>query len=144
MIRILAVGKLKDRRLADLADDYRRRIRPLAPAEVVELKDQTPEKEARQMLDRVGAKGGNTVVVAMDEHGDAMDSTAFAKLLGRHGSLTFLVGGADGLTDAVRARADRVLRLSRMTFTHEWARVLLLEQIYRGLSILRGMPYHRG
>ncbi len=58
--------------------------------------------------------------------------------------LVFLVGGADGLTDPVRRRADRVLRLSRMTFTHEWARVLLLEQIYRGLSILRGMPYHRG
>ena len=143
MIRILAVGKLKDRRLADLAGDYQRRIRPLATAEVIELKDQNPEKEARQMLDKLGSRDGSQHVVALDERGKSMASTELATLLGKHGSLTFIIGGADGLTDPVRQRADTVLRLSRMTFTHEMARVLLLEQVYRGLSILRGMPYHR-
>jgi 23S rRNA (pseudouridine1915-N3)-methyltransferase len=144
MIRVIAVGKLKDRRLADLAADYQRRMRPLAPLAVVELKDQTPEKEARQFLDSLGSRDGREVVIALDERGESLDSRELADILGRHGSLAFLPGGADGLTAEVRARADRVVRLSRLTFTHEMARMILLEQIYRGLSILRGMPYHRG
>jgi 23S rRNA (pseudouridine1915-N3)-methyltransferase len=144
VIRVLAVGKLKDRRLAELAADYARRIRPLAGLEIVELKDQGPPKEARQLLDRLGAGGGHELVVALDERGEARNSEGLAEVLGTHGSVTFIVGGADGLTDEVRTRADLVLRLSRLTLTHEWARALLLEQIYRGLSILRGMPYHRG
>jgi len=143
MIRIVAVGRLKDRRLADLADDYQRRIRPLAPLTVTELKDQTPDREARQFLEVLGAPGGHTLVVALDERGESVDSRGLAELIGGHGSLTFLVGGADGLAESVRARADRRLQLSRLTLTHEWARVLLLEQVYRGLSILRGLPYHR-
>ena len=144
MIRVLAVGKLKDRRLAELAADYERRIRPLARLEIVELRDQGPEKEARQFLDRLGPAGGHEQVIALDERGEARNSAGLAQVLGQHGSLSFLIGGADGLTGQVRGRADLVLRLSQLTLTHEWARALLLEQIYRGLSILRGMPYHRG
>lgn len=144
MIRIIAVGRMRDRRLADLAADYQRRIQPLAPLTLVELKDQIPTREARQFMTRLGPSGGNENVIALDERGEAIDSPGLARLLGSHGSLAFLVGGVDGLTDDVRRRADRVLRLSRLTLTHEWARVLLLEQIYRGLGILRGLPYHRG
>ncbi len=144
MIRIIAVGRLRDRRLADLAADYQRRIAPLAPLTVVELKDQTPAREARQFLERLGAPGGHELVVALDERGDAIDSRGLSALLGAHGSLAFLIGGADGLAPSVRERADRTVRLTRLTLTHEWARALLLEQVYRGLTILRGMPYHRG
>jgi 23S rRNA (pseudouridine1915-N3)-methyltransferase len=144
MIRIVTVGRLRDRRLADLATDYQRRIQPLASLKQVELKDQTPAREARQFLAQLGPPAGHELVIALDERGEAIDSLGFADLLGRHGSLAFLIGGADGLDDSVRDRADQVLRLSRLTLTHEWARALLLEQIYRGLSILRGLPYHRG
>jgi 23S rRNA (pseudouridine1915-N3)-methyltransferase len=140
MIRILAVGKFKDHRLADLAADYLRRLGPLAACEVVELKDQGPAKEGAEMVRRLGTAA---FVVAMDEKGDDIASADLAALLGTHGSLAFLIGGADGLAPAARARADRVLRLSSLTLTHEWARVLLLEQVYRGVTILRGMPYHR-
>ena len=144
MIRILAVGKMKDRRLGDLAADYARRIRPMARLEIVELRDQTPPKEARQLLDRLGPPDGHELVIALDERGEPRNSEQLAAVLGGHGSVTFLIGGADGLAEEVRQRADLVLRLSRLTLTHEWARALLLEQVYRGLSILRGMPYHRG
>jgi 23S rRNA (pseudouridine1915-N3)-methyltransferase len=144
MIRIVSVGRLRDRRLADLAADYQRRIQPLASLKQVELKDQTPAREARQFLAQLGPPAGHELVICLDERGEAIDSLGFADLLGRHGSLAFLIGGADGLDDSVRERADQVLRLSRLTLTHEWARVLLLEQVYRGLSILRGLPYHRG
>jgi 23S rRNA (pseudouridine1915-N3)-methyltransferase len=142
VIRILAVGKLKDPRLAGLVEDYARRIGPHARLRGEELRDQGPEREARQILARLGPRGG-TPVVALDERGTALTSRGLADLLGRHGSLTFVLGGPDGLTDAVRDRADRVVKLSDLTLTHEWARALLYEQIYRGLSILRGLPYHR-
>lgn len=143
MIRILAIGKMKDKRLSSLADDFLKRMRPMAPAEVIELKDSQPEKEGREMVAKLGSPGGNQLVVAMDEHGQDLTSTNLAKLLGAHGNICFLIGGADGLGQAARDRADRTVRLSSLTMTHEMARVLLLEQIYRGLSILRGKPYHR-
>jgi len=143
MIRILAIGKVKDKRLASLADDFLKRMRPMAPAEVVELKDSQPAKEGRDMVAKLGSTGGTQLVVAMDEHGEDLTSTDLANLLGRQGNICFLVGGADGLGTAAKDRANRTMRLSSLTLTHEMARVLLLEQIYRGLSILRGKPYHR-
>lgn len=143
MLRIIAVGRMKDSRLAALVDEYLKRLRPLAPTEVIEIKDMDPEREGREMAARLGSARGRELVVAMDEHGDDLTSEAFAEVLGAHGSIAFLVGGADGLGPAARERADRTVRLSSMTLTHEMARMLLAEQIYRGLSILRGRPYHR-
>ena len=143
MIRIIATGKIKDRRLGGLIEDYQKRIRPLAPLEILEIKDSNPEKEAREMLSRVGSAGGQELVVAMDERGDDLTSDSFSKVLGAHGGISFLIGGPDGLRPAALQRATRTIRLSSMTLTHEMARTLLLEQIYRGLSILRGKPYHR-
>ncbi|MCP4572551.1 MAG: 23S rRNA (pseudouridine(1915)-N(3))-methyltransferase RlmH [bacterium] len=143
MIRIVAVGKMKDRNLAALLADYLKRIRALAPAEVVELKDQDPQREGKAMVAKLGSARGNSLVVALDERGENVTSRDLSRLLGDHGGISFLVGGADGLGPAARERADRTLRLSSMTLTHEMARVLLAEQIYRGLSILRGKPYHR-
>ena len=143
MIRIVAVGKMKDKRLAALVDDYLKRARPLARVEVVEIRDSDPEREAREMVDRLGSAAGNQLVVALDERGDPLTSVGISELLGAHGDIGFLIGGADGLGPAARERAGRTLRLSRLTLTHEMARLLLAEQVYRGLTILRGMPYHR-
>lgn len=143
MIRIVAVGKMKDKRLAALAEDFLQRVRPMAPAEVVELRDSVPEKEGREMAAKLGSAAGSQLVVALDEHGEDLTSTDLATLLGEHGNICFLLGGADGLGTAARERAERTVRLSSFTLTHEMARVLLLEQVYRGLTILRGKPYHR-
>lgn len=144
MIRIIAVGKVRDKRLAGLMDDYLKRIRVMAPVEVVEVRDSTSEREDRDLAGKLGSAGGRQMVVAMDELGEDLTSLGISELLGAHGGISFVIGGADGLGPEVRARAGRVVRLSSMTFTHEMARVLLAEQIYRGLSILRGKPYHRG
>ncbi len=143
MIRVIAVGKMKDRRLADLAADYQRRIGNLGKLALQELRDAGKDKEARAMKDNLGSARGHQLVLAMDEHGEALDSQGFAKLLGNHGNICFLIGGPDGLGAEALDRADRSICLSKMTFTHEMARVLLLEQVYRGLSILSGRPYHR-
>lgn len=134
---------MKDRRLAGLTDEFLQRIRPHARVEMVELKDADPEREGRDMVAKAGPAAGHGVVVALDEHGESMTSRQLSRLLGSHGSLVFLVGGADGLGEAARQRADRTIRLSSMTLTHEMARLLLVEQIYRGFSILKGLPYHR-
>ncbi len=143
MLRIFSVGKMKDRRLAELLDDYLRRCRPMTPVEVVEIKDSSREKEDRELAARIAGTSGTGLLVAMDEKGEDLDSEGFAELLGKHGSISFVIGGTDGLGPEIRRRAGRFLRLSSMTFTHEMARVLLAEQIYRGLGILRGRPYHR-
>lgn len=143
MIRIIAVGKVKDKRLGGLAEDFLKRLRPMAPAEIVEIRDSQPDREGRDMVVKLGSAGGNQLVIALDEHGEDLTSTDLAQLLGRHGNICFLVGGADGLGTDARQRAQRTIRLSSLTLTHEMARVLLLEQVYRGLSILRGKPYHR-
>ncbi len=143
MIRLLAVGKLKDKRLADLVAEYGRRIQALAPFAMEEVKDSSPPKEARALLARLGSRAGTERVIALDERGDRISSRGLAELLGRHGSVTFLIGGPDGLDDSVRQRADRILRLSALTLTHEMARLLLAEQIYRALSIRNNRPYHR-
>jgi len=143
LLRIIVIGRCKDRRLAALADDYLARIRPLAPIEVLELKDADPRREAADMVRRLGARDAARPVLALDEKGEDLTTAALAKILGAHGGLSFLVGGADGLGDEARTRADRTIRLSSLTLTHEMARVLLLEQVYRGLTILRGLPYHR-
>ena len=144
MIRVVAVGKLKNRHLAALAAEYLKRCGGMAACQVVEVKDADPPREGRAMVRSLGSAGGNELVVAMDETGDRIDSRQLADLLGAHGRITFLVGGADGLGDAARQRAHRSLRLSALTLPHELARVLLLEQIYRGLCINRNRPYHRG
>ena len=143
MLRIVAVGRLKDARWAGLADDYLRRIRPWAPVEVVEVRDSDPAREGRDLLAAARRRGGTAPLIALDERGEQLTTRELAALLAQHRSLTFVVGGPDGLSDAVRDAANRQLSLSRLTLPHEMARVLLLEQIYRGLSLHRGGRYHR-
>jgi 23S rRNA (pseudouridine1915-N3)-methyltransferase len=143
MIRIVAVGKLKNKSLAALAEDYLKRCGGMVPCEVVTIKDTGPAREGHEMLRKLGSPAGNELVIALDERGEKVTSHQLADLLGRYGKIAFLIGGADGLGPAARQRAARTVRLSALTLTHEMAQVLLLEQIYRGLCILRNRPYHR-
>jgi len=155
MIRIVAVGKLKNKSLAALAEDYLKRCGGMVPCEVVTIKDTGPAREGHEMLRKLGSPAGNELVIALDERGEKVTSHQLADLLGRYGKIAFLIGGADGLGPAARqraartvrlsalTRAARTVRLSALTLTHEMAQVLLLEQIYRGLCILRNRPYHR-
>lgn len=143
MIRIIAVGRMKDRNLGQLAETYLQRARGMARLELKEIKDSRPDREDREITSLLGSDQGNQVVVALDERGEDLDSMDLARLLGAHGSVTFVIGGPDGLGPGTRERSDRFLRLSSLTLTHEMARVLLLEQVYRGLTILAGKPYHR-
>ena len=138
-IRILAVGKVRKGWLNEGVALYLRRLPGL---EVVELRDAGMEREAAAIT---AALLPQERLVVLTEEGQTFRSTAFATTLEGSGSerLAFVIGGADGLDPALKARASWRLSLSPMTFPHELARLLLLEQLYRALSIQQGGPYHR-
>ena len=135
---MLAVGKLRDRQLAALCDDYLARARRHLSVDVVEVDDD-------KALARKWPTAGETI--ALEIGGDSWTTERFAAYLGDqmvHGGrgVTFVIGGADGLPAALVARAQRRLSLSAMTLPHRLARLVLVEQIYRALTIIRGEPYH--
>jgi 23S rRNA (pseudouridine1915-N3)-methyltransferase len=137
-LTVLAVGKLRDRKLAALCDDYLDRARRHVAVEVVEVDDD-------KALARRWPTAGE--MIALEVGGESWSTERFAAYLGDkmlHGGrgVSFAIGGADGLPAALVARAHRRLSLSAMTLPHRLARLVLLEQIYRALTIIRGEPYH--
>jgi 23S rRNA (pseudouridine1915-N3)-methyltransferase len=146
------IGKTRDRQCAALVVEYLKRLQRFAPCEVSELKESAAAEEnrmiaaeAEKLLDAVER---DDFVVLLDERGREFSSVEFAGLIGAHRQngikrLAFIIGGFAGVGDKVRQRADLQVALSRMTLTHEMARVLLAEQTYRAFSLLAGMPYHK-
>jgi len=155
-IALLWIGKTRDKRLASLAEEYLERARRMARVEVVELRDRggassdrgesvVLEREAAAIL---GALETGDFVVLCDERGTQLRSEEFARIISHHQEratrrIAFVIGGYLGVAPNVRERADAVLALSRMTFTHEMARSILCEQIYRALTIVNGIPYQK-
>lgn len=150
-IRILCVGKLANPHLRALAEDYRDRLRRLADVEIVEFKDATdrdPSVRLAREAERIRAETGPlSECLLLDETGEAMDSRELSRFLERLETsstrrLTLVVGSSHGVDAGLKADIPRKLQLSRFTLTHEWARVLLLEQLYRAHCIKRNIPYH--
>lgn len=138
-IRIIAVGKVRKGWVQEGVALYRKRLPGLV---ITELKDSSMAKEAEAIT---AALHTDERLVVLTEEGRSVDSIAFAEQLRGSGSdrLAFVIGGADGLDPGLKARASWRLSLSPMTFPHELARLLLLEQLYRATSILQGGPYHK-
>jgi 23S rRNA (pseudouridine1915-N3)-methyltransferase len=149
-VTILAVGRERGGPARELFEDYRRRS--LWPIELVEIVAPARLPPARRRAEEaarlLGALPEGALAVALDEHGRQLDSSAFARRLGRWrddgaGQLAFLIGGPDGLAPDVLERAREVVALGPMTWPHRLVRVLLAEQLYRAQSILAGHPYLR-
>ncbi len=149
--RLIVVGRTERGFVADGLEHYLDRLRHWNPTEVVVLNksDRATGQEQRvaEERDLLKAIPSGARLVVLDETGRTLDSRAFAKKLGDwrdQGTreLCFVIGGAYGLTDAVRAKADLVLSLSAMTFPHQLVRVLFAEQLYRAFSILNRTGYH--
>ena len=144
-----------DAELAEAAERYLNRIKHFFPVEVIEV---APERgrQARSDVAIMRAQSARLMAaipdrgytVVLDERGQTIDSLKFARWLERltidspHG-VNFVVGGDVGLDDAIRKRADKLLSLSPMTLPHQFARVILLEQIYRACTIMRNIAYHK-
>ncbi len=147
---LLAVGRLKAGPMRDLFEDFRRRLS--FPLTVKEIEEKRPlpaaELKRREGEHLIAALPAAAKIVALDERGKALTSTEFAARLAGwvesgDNEIAFVIGGAEGLHDDIRRRADLVLALGAMTWPHLLVRVLLAEQLFRAQSIQRGHPYHR-
>jgi len=150
LIRILVIGKTKAPYLEEGIEDYLRRIQRYVRAEILTLKRPSHgahqrREESRRLLERIHP---GDYCVALDASGEPLSSEEFAalleqKLMRESRCVTFVVGGELGLEPFLLQEMDRILSLSRMTFTHDMTRLILLEQIYRALTIIRGEKYHK-
>ncbi len=151
-LRIIAVGKDRSGLYAPAVAEYAKRLGRYVRFEVVEVPEArrhagTPrarDEEGEALLAKINPRER---VVALDERGAEETSSAFARRverwLAQGRDVALVVGGSDGLAPPVLARADETLALSRMTLAHRLARLVLVEQLYRAMTILRGEPYHK-
>ena len=156
-ITIVTAGKLKEKYLSQGIAEFLKRLTPFAQMKIIEIheekmKDNPSEAEKQKTLTLEGARllrqvPAGSYLIVLDVYGKELSSEELAarmEQLGIQGrsSITFLIGGAFGLSGEVRAAADELLSFSRMTFTHQMVRLLLVEQIYRAFKINRGEKYH--
>jgi 23S rRNA (pseudouridine1915-N3)-methyltransferase len=141
-INLIAVGKIKDRLLAEKIADFATRLAFDIRLTTHEIKDSDKDTEGKKIVDLV--KDQLTHVIALSEEGKEFSSEEFSQYLQKAGrNIHFCIGGPNGLSDQIKKHATALISLSRMTFTHEMARMLLLEQIYRAVSIIKNRGYHR-
>ncbi|MEP5728815.1 MAG: 23S rRNA (pseudouridine(1915)-N(3))-methyltransferase RlmH [Sulfitobacter sp.] len=153
-VHICAVGRLRAGPEKDLIDDYLTRFDrtgralSLGPARVVEVEDKKGGGMAAQAKLLEKAIPAGALICALDERGRVETSPEFAHRLGDwrdtgRNDVAFVIGGADGIEPALRARADHAVSFGKMVWPHMLVRVMLSEQLYRAASILAGGPYHR-
>ncbi len=153
-LRLICVGKLAETWQRAAADDYTGRLSRYFPFEIVELKEEKGgrkgdtcgilKREGERIISKVPERA---FLIVLDERGKNLSSEGLAERLSDemvHGGRDWclVIGGPYGLDPAVRQRADLILSLSKMTFTHQMARILLLEQLYRSCTIIKNEPYH--
>lgn len=154
-IKVIALGKIKEKFLKDGIDEFLKRLTPYSSVEVVELspieiKDEnlvskTLEQEGLKILENIKP---NSYVITLEIQGKQLSSEDFAKkineiTLNGVNELVFVIGSSCGLSPIVSQRADFKLSISKMTFLHQFARLLLVEQIYRAFKILKNETYHK-
>lgn len=147
--RFIWIGKTKDKNWKALQDEYLERLSHFVKCEIVEARDSGPhdskENEGKRILHLLNQK---SFICLLDVTGRSLSSVEMAGELEKWQTrglkeVTFIIGGADGVSSEIRGTADFVLSLSFLTFTHDMARVLILEQLYRAYTIVNGFPYQR-
>ena len=157
-ITLYCIGSLKERYWKEACEEYLKRILPYAKITVEEYPDipergkssameieEIKNKEGEKILSRLGP---NEYLIALDLNKKQLDSVAFASYLEKafeqhDASVSFVIGGSNGLSDALKKRANDSLSFGEMTFPHQLSRVMLLEQIYRAFRIMKHQPYHK-
>jgi 23S rRNA (pseudouridine1915-N3)-methyltransferase len=150
-IRIVAVGKLKAAYAVQACADFAKRIAPYYPLEIVEVKASDGSQPAQAMRDeseRIAKQlHEDDCVWLLDRRGEQFSSEHLSERISRAANagtrrMAFIIAGTYGADESLRARADVVWSLSPLTFLHEWARMIVLEQLYRAAKIARNEPYH--
>lgn len=155
MIKIIAVGKIKEKSLKKLIDDYVERISYYSNVKIIEVSDEPNSKKTQEELIK-NIEGqrvlkhikDNDYVYLLDLNGKEYDSLSFSKSIDdvmtyKSSDIVFVIGGSLGLSDELIKRSDIRWKLSNCTFPHQIVRLLLVEQIYRAFSILNNLPYHK-
>ncbi len=155
-VNLICIGKLKEKYLKDACGEYLKRLSAFCKAEVIELDEyRLPDNPSQAQIDialkdegeRILKKCEGSVVIAMCIEGGQMPSEKLAKTLEdlslSTSKISFVIGGSFGLSQQVKNKAKIKLSMSQMTFPHQLARVMLLEQIYRGFMINSGSKYHK-
>ncbi|MBL7663632.1 MAG: 23S rRNA (pseudouridine(1915)-N(3))-methyltransferase RlmH [Bacteriovoracaceae bacterium] len=147
-IHLIVVGKLKDTNLEAIEQEFTKRIRdPLFQLHEVKAHAEFPEKEADEILNKIKElKKEKFPLILMDEAGKTFTSSEFSSWLFEqvetHSTLIFAIGGALGHAESLKKKAHKKLSLSPLTFPHKLARIILIEQLYRAITIKSGHPYH--
>ena len=157
-IKLVTVGKLKEKYLKDGISEYTKRLNRFTKFDIIELPDEkTPDKasylENQQILDKEGARilwklADKEFVIALAIEGQQFPSEKFSKILSDItirgiSDITFVIGGSLGLSTAVKKRANLLMSFGKLTLPHQLMRLVLVEQIYRAFMIQQGSPYHK-
>jgi 23S rRNA (pseudouridine1915-N3)-methyltransferase len=152
MIKIICVGKIKEKFFKDAIDEYLKRLSKYTKIEIVELEDDASDDETTSLnneRDRILKNiKKNDYIIIMDIKGEMIDSLSLSKkidnlLFTGHSDITFIIGSSYGLHKDIKEKADYSLSFSRLTFPHQLFRVILLEQIYRSFKIINNESYHK-
>lgn len=150
-VNLVCVGKIKEKFFLSAMDEYGKRLSRFCDFSVIEVEEATKLKSLDQKTQEEGKRllgASKGVIVALDGGGKMLGSTQIADFVSQaqvsgKSEISFLVGGSNGLSDEVKARADLVLSFGKITFPHQLFRVVLTEQIYRAFTIIEGLPYHK-
>ena len=157
-IRIYAIGKIKENYLKIGIEEYLKKIKPYSQIEIVEVNDEPiPNNPNNSEIEIAKNKEGekvlqllknNEYLIGLDLNKKELESPAFAEFLNEKlvlggSSISFVIGGSYGLSDALKKRCNDSISLSKMTFLHQMTRLILLEQIFRAFKILRNETYHK-
>lgn len=151
MIKIICLGKIKEKYFVDAIDEYKKRISKFHPIEIIELEDVgitdkkvALKKEEEKLLKVINDKD---YIVTLEIEGKELDSVSFAQKINdtfiSNSNITFIIGGSYGLSDNIKALSNFKLSFSKMTFPHQLFRVILMEQIYRAFKINNNEEYHK-
>ncbi len=152
-IELIVLGVLKEKALRQLNDEYSKRIGKYAKLKIKELKDEATNQNVSQVLEKEAVKlkkaiDPNSYLIILDIDKKQLTSEEFAQKLSdiaiyENSKITFVIGGSYGIHDEIKEMANLRLSFAKMTFPHQLFRIMLLEQIYRGLSINNNAPYHK-
>lgn len=154
-VKVIFTGKLKEKSYQQISDEFAKRIRPFCSLKIIEIPAENlktspsekvaREREAEKILSQVSQ---DAFLITLEIEGKSFSSVKFAnkiKEVSQSGinEMAFVIGGATGLDESVKVRSDFSLSFSSMTFTHQFARLMLLEQLYRSFKIMNNEPYHK-
>ena len=144
MIKIICVGKLKEKYLIELVEDYKKRINKYHKLEIIEVKDSDIKSEADEIRKYITSRD---FVITMEIEGNKLSSVELSRkidnFLMNYGNITFVIGGSDGIDETIKSISKYSISFSNLTFPHGLFRGILLEQIYRSFKILNNETYHK-